>query len=354
MGVLFTAPSLRAAPLQELNTDNGRLRVGIHQMQPCVTIPTTGILADSTGFEIELFQEIGRRLKLDYEFVQADSLQDLLHGVGQNRFNIGIAGITINETREKNGIDFSHRVLDSGLAIMVKGKPGLSIWKIICIVFSREVILSVLFFFAFITVMGHLIWLLDLGADSIHDGYKTGVVDAIWFAFSLATTCGLGDVSTKKTTARIGGVFTWLIGTLVIGVMYSLINSAMTAERITTLIPSPTELRFKTVGTKEGSTSVNTAKELGAKVITASSIDGAYQLLLDGRVDVVVFDAPTLQNYAKNEGKGSVTVGQMFDRQDYGFAFPESSPLREDFNRTLLQLRENGFYQTLHNKYFGD
>ena len=50
------------------------------------------------------------------------------------------------------------------------------------------------------------------------------------------------------------------------------------------------------------------------------------------------YDAPTLQYLAKHELGGAVAVlPNVFERQDYGFALPDGSPLRESINRALLQ-----------------
>lgn len=337
-------------------TPNNKLRVGIHEMRPCVTITDPTDTNDGiSGFEIELFREAARRLKLDYEFIQVETLPKLLQGLPKQEFDVAIAGITITEERERKDIDFSHRNLDSGLAIMILDNSGLGVLDILRIIFSWEVVLAIFIFFTFIVVMGHLLYWADLGDGSISDHYSTGVKDATWMAFSLATTCGLGDITTKRTRGRIVGIFTWLGGTLVIISVFSLINSAMTAKRISNVMPEPSELRLKSVATKSNSTSIAALTKLGANITEMNTIEEAYGLLLSKKVGVVVFDAPTLLYYAANEGKGKVVVSKdMFDRQDYGFAFPEGSPQREPFNRTLLKLQENGFYRALHKKYFGE
>jgi ABC-type amino acid transport substrate-binding protein len=54
-----------------------------------------------------------------------------------------------------------------------------------------------------------------------------------------------------------------------------------------------------------------------------------------------VYDAPVLQYYAQNKGKGTfVTVGSVFHPEYYGIALPKDSPWREPFNRAILSLSE--------------
>lgn len=89
-------------------------------------------------------------------------------------------------------------------------------------------------------------------------------------------------------------------------------------------------------------------------VIPAKSIDQAYEKLLKGEVNAVVFDSPIILYYARNKGAGKVSVvGPLFDLQYYGFLFPQGSELREPVNRALLKLRTNGIYDKLYSKWFG-
>jgi ABC-type amino acid transport substrate-binding protein len=72
------------------------------------------------------------------------------------------------------------------------------------------------------------------------------------------------------------------------------------------------------------------------------TVEEAYNALLKGTMDAVVYDAPNLLFFANGEGKGKVTVvGKIFEPQDYGLALPQGSPLREKMNRAILTLVEN-------------
>lgn len=82
-------------------------------------------------------------------------------------------------------------------------------------------------------------------------------------------------------------------------------------------------------------------------------IEDAYDLVLNGQVDAVVFDAPVLLYYASHGGKGKVqTVGSIFENENYGIVFSPNSPYRRQINNALLKLLENGTYQDLYKKWF--
>ena len=59
--------------------------------------------------------------------------------------------------------------------------------------------------------------------------------------------------------------------------------------------------------------------------------------LADGEVDAFVHDAPMLKYAALDGYDGDLGVlPETFDKQFYGVAMPENSPLREEINRSLL------------------
>jgi ABC-type amino acid transport substrate-binding protein len=73
-----------------------------------------------------------------------------------------------------------------------------------------------------------------------------------------------------------------------------------------------------------------------------------------GTADAMVYDAPVLQYLAKHELGGAVEVlGNVFERQDYGFALPDGSPLREDVNRALLAALASDAWRDLVERYLG-
>ena len=52
--------------------------------------------------------------------------------------------------------------------------------------------------------------------------------------------------------------------------------------------------------------------------------------------------------------KEFVVVGDVFDKQGYGFAMPQGSPLREKINKSLLKFMRTDGYWDMHRKWFGE
>ncbi|XXF79607.1 ABC transporter permease subunit [Myxococcaceae bacterium GXIMD 01537] len=84
------------------------------------------------------------------------------------------------------------------------------------------------------------------------------------------------------------------------------------------------------------------------------SIDLALQDLLNGNLDAVVGDAPTIRYFTTHGFKGLRTVGQLLTEEHYGIGMrPEDTALREAIDGALARLRANGQFAALEEKYFG-
>ncbi len=71
-------------------------------------------------------------------------------------------------------------------------------------------------------------------------------------------------------------------------------------------------------------------------------------------VDAVVGEAQTLMYVINESGRNEVKlVGPIFDSFDYGLALPTSSPLREELNAVILQLREDGTLTRIQETWLG-
>ncbi len=71
-----------------------------------------------TGFYIELWKEVAKRLGLDYKMQPMD-FNGIIPGLQTAQVDVGIAGMTINDERAKV-VDFSDPYYDSGLSILVR------------------------------------------------------------------------------------------------------------------------------------------------------------------------------------------------------------------------------------------
>jgi polar amino acid transport system substrate-binding protein len=75
----------------------------------------------------------------------------------------------------------------------------------------------------------------------------------------------------------------------------------------------------------------------------------------EGLIEALVYDAPILRYLIHHEFQGGLLelLPHTFFREDYGFALPERSSIREPINRVLLE-KINGFeWQEILHHYLG-
>lgn len=124
-----------------------------------------------------------------------------------------------------------------------------------------------------------------------------------------------------------------------------------------TNIKTAKDLEGKTVAVKIGTVAVDYLKENlpTANLKLFPNIDNAFLELATGRVDAVVHDTPNLQYFAQTGGKGKVkVVGSLRSGDYYGIAFPKGSELVPVVNKALKALNENGKYDAIYAKWFGE
>lgn len=85
-----------------------------------------------------------------------------------------------------------------------------------------------------------------------------------------------------------------------------------------------------------------------------ATLSGALAALDRGQTDAVVYDAPILRYLVAEHYPASLSVlPQILQRQDYGFAFPSGSPLREQVDRALLEIIQSPEWKHLLERYLG-
>lgn len=117
------------------------------------------------------------------------------------------------------------------------------------------------------------------------------------------------------------------------------------------------DLEGKIVATKQGTASYEYATQLeGLKdVVPFPNIDQAYMELQKGSADAVVFDSPSLLYYMNTGGQGRMRMlDDILEGQTFGIAFPKGSPLKIKVDEALTEIKNNGTYDELHEKWFGE
>jgi polar amino acid transport system substrate-binding protein len=157
-----------------------------------------------------------------------------------------------------------------------------------------------------------------------------------------------------KWTGRVLAALLIVISLPMFALFTAELTSALTVNQIESRIQGPEDLNKVRTGVLRGTASATWVAERGLNARRFETIDECYAALERGEIDAVVYDAPSLMYYAQTEGRGKVrTVGSVFAPQDLGMAVREGSPLREQINRALLQLIQEGEVARLKADWFG-
>jgi len=89
------------------------------------------------------------------------------------------------------------------------------------------------------------------------------------------------------------------------------------------------------------------------EVRTYRTIEEAYAALEGEVVDGVIYDLPAAQEKV-DESDGSLELAEVITTgSQYGIAFPKESPLVEPFNQALAEIKEDGTYEEIYEKWIG-
>jgi polar amino acid transport system substrate-binding protein len=114
------------------------------------------------------------------------------------------------------------------------------------------------------------------------------------------------------------------------------------------------DLDGKVIGAQLGTTGAAYAKDkTKAKTVRKYDlIDDAFNALEAGQIEAVINDCP-VSKYAERAHKNLVVVQAIQTNEEYGFAFPkDSGTLREEVNKELAAMRENGDLKKISDKWF--
>ena len=316
------------------------LRVNLFEFEPLVSVQDN---TKPSGFDVELWEKIAADIGVSYKYTVVPKFSDIFTNLQTSKADVAISGITITEKREEN-IDFTHKYYDSGLSILIRSADSGGILAQFMQYFGIiKKLGSILIFYVIFMILMVLLF------KSIE---KWSLFDCCYFVNTIISTVGFGDISAKTKVGKIFVQITMIIGIGIFSVITASISSEITVQKLTYKITSAEDLRGKKVAVEEGTTSIDAMSKLGAHAVAVQSVKEGVEALRRHEVDAVVYDLPGILYIAKNSSD-VVAVPTIFDKQTYGIALQQGSPLRDKINCSLLKMQSNGEYEKLYEKYFG-
>jgi len=305
------------------------------------------------GISITLWRNIAERMGLTYEF-QEMGLQQMLAAVEKSEVDAAAAALTATAEREQR-FDFSHPFLTSGLGIAIPYSGG-SGWLIsIKRFFSADFVrmLFVLFFLLF--AVGVLIWFLEHRRNPQFGGKTVeGIGSGLWWSAVTMTTVGYGDKAPATPWGRTIALIWMFISILVIASFTAAFTTALTVGELTSKLRGPQDLAQAAVVSVESTTSDFYLRSKHLTFHAAKDLEEAIEILLSGKAEALVYDAPMLRYRARHNYPGRMKVlPGNFERQDYAIALPPNSPMREPINRILLEYLKTPEWDEVLQRYLG-
>jgi ABC-type amino acid transport substrate-binding protein len=305
------------------------------------------------GIAIELWSRIAEQLDLDYELREA-GLGEMLQLVEAGDADVAAAALTITSDRETR-LDFSHPFHTSGLGVVVNQKPGGGWLAALSRVFSERFLKALAPLLLLLTIVGVLVWLVERRRNPQFQGNSLpGIGSGLWWSAVTMTTVGYGDKAPLSFAGRLIAIVWMFASVIVISSLTATIASALTVGELEQPIAGVDDLYQARVLTLPDTTSDGFLNERLIRHGSAPSLEDALDALERDETDAVVYDAPILRYLVTEHHPATLRVlPQVFQRQDYGFALPQGSPLREEINRELLMVIRSPEWQRFLERFLG-
>lgn len=311
-----------------------------------------------SGFTIDLWNEIAERLGWTTNYVEVPSLPAQLDAVSAGRADLAAGAVSITAEREAH-FDFSQPYLDAGLQIIVPartaepstaGLPGF-----LKLLFSKSMLVWLGAALVISIGPAHVLWLVERrrGDSEVSRSYFPGIFQA--FAWGLGILAANSDSSPRHWAGRAMSILWAFVSIIFVAYYTATLTATLTVTKLTTPIQRPADLYGRAVATVANTSSAAYLRQLGVTARELPTIQDCYRALTGKRADAVVYDAPVLRFYIAHDGAGvAITAGPVFHDENYGFAFPLGSDLRKPVDKALLQVREDGTYGLIEQKWLGD
>lgn len=355
IGVVFLLAAIAGLPMAvQAGAQSREVAVSVRSLAPFVMTQDN----QRTGFTIELWEEIAKRQGWATKYVDAENVGAQLKDITERRADVAAGAISITSDRMAN-FDFSQPILGGGLQILVPkhssapAEPGIK--NFLPLLFSKTMLVWLLGGLALALIPAHLNWLAERRhPDSmVSKSYFPGIFQS--FIFAGETLTATQEEVPRHWLARAMTILWGFIAIVFVSFFTATLTTTLTVDSFASKINGPSDLFGKKVATVAGTTSAKYLKGLGVVATELPTISDCYKALEKDHYDAVVFDSPVLRYYVAQDGADvGELAGTVFQAESYGMAFAKGSDLRQAVDESLLALRQDGTYERIREKYFGD
>lgn len=329
------------------------LRVGIAGSAPFVISED----ALNEGISVEIWEAIAEELNIPYTFSHFDDVPKALDQLEKKKVDMIVGPVSILSDRAKL-FRFTQPYYFSSISIASKANRS-GLWSHISPFFSKSFFVAASIFLFILTIVGTLVWFAERNSSpdhfSPHDPLK-GIANGVWFALVTMTTVGYGDMAPKTLAGKvIAGI--WMVIALIIttsliaGIASTLTIGGLSSSEISTA----EGMNSKRIAVIKNSPAEKLILQYNGNAVPVLSLEDAFQLLEDEKVDAVTYDRPQIMYYLKSHPGNNVVLSTTeYMPQRYGFALPKDSELVSIINISLLHFQEDGTIDDINNKWLSE
>lgn len=339
-GVLFLngASGLAQTKSTTLNLPSSKiLKVGVAGNEPFV------FKKSEKGIAVEIWNRIAHKKSWDFKYVPFKTVKSALLDLSAGNIDLVVGPVSITSKRLEK-MSFSQPYYNSSLSIISRSEE-LSLWEKFKPLLSFKLLMAVGVFLIILAFVGFLFWLAERkkSPDQFSHEPLKGVATGMWLAIVTMSTTGYGDTAPITVMGRVVAGAWMIISIIFATSMVAGIASTLSISNSkSTTVSNIEELAGRKTATVLDSPSEELLRKVKSKIIGVSNLEEAIEKLENKKVEAVVFDRPQLLYYLKvNEKEDFYISKAMYNKQNYGFAFPIDSKLISDVNLALLELSEN-------------
>jgi ABC-type amino acid transport substrate-binding protein len=354
LALCTTAMAAPSAPSTAANGEpsvNGRtLTVAVRENPPFVIRDASG---QYSGIAIELWNGIAAKLGVHTVYKPVSNVDDLLAGVADGRFDVGVDALTVTAARAET-VDFTQPFFRGGVGIATRETGG---W-----VDALEGLLSAEFFktvgalLLVLLLVGVVVWLFERrrNPDQFGGGVARGIGSGLWWSAVTMTTVGYGDKAPVSVGGRVVGLVWMFVSVITISGFTAAIASSVTVGQLSTAVRGVADLSHVRVASVAGSTSAAFARSEGIEFVSEDDATIALRQLENHKVDAVVYDAPVLKALIhQSNAQGLTVLRELVRDEDYALAVGRQSGLRRPVSQALLSFIEAPGWQQILDRYLG-
>lgn len=336
----------------EADPCEGKIRVGLVVSPPMVMNGAEAF----HGVAVEIWKQAAlvAGLHNQYCFVEMHTLGELFPALG-TEVDVLIGGLSITGPREHYG-DFTVPYLETGLSIATMGEERFTLAQFRDALTSLPTVVAFSVFVGMLLVGTPIIWLLE-------HAYSENVDPHFWWkgcgdAFRMMMGYLVTDQRWKAERHLTDLIFMipapLVFSLLILGVAGGVfIEHFNTVWQSTTGVASYRDLDQRTVAIKASGAVHSAVRAVApnATIVDEPGLAGAFESLLAGSADAVVYDELMLKHHLKEHATllpGVRTVGETFARHSYAFMVAHDKPeLLEQLNLTIHEVRAHGTVHAL-------